>query len=44
MGHVVCCSGVVNTSHLIPLGMTSIAVPGLPEPQSQAFSARYPQL
>ena len=26
-------------SHLIPLGMTSIAVPGLPEPWSQAFSA-----
>ena len=26
-------------SHLIPLGMTSIAVPGLLEPQSQAFSA-----
>ena len=26
-------------SHLIPLGMTGIAVPGLLEPQSQAFSA-----
>ena len=26
-------------SHLIPLGMTTIAVPGLPEPWSQAFSA-----
>ena len=25
--------------HLIPLGMTGIAVPGLPEPWSQAFSA-----
>ena len=27
-------------SHLIPLGMTVIAVPGLLEPWSQAFSAR----
>ena len=26
-------------SHLIPLGITGIAVPGLPEPWSQAFSA-----
>ena len=26
-------------SHLIPLGMTGIAVPGLPKPWSQVFSA-----
>ena len=26
-------------SHLIPLGVTGIAVPGFPEPWSQAFSA-----
>ena len=26
-------------SHLIPLGVTSIAMPSPPEPQSQAFSA-----
>ena len=28
-----------ESSHLIPLGMTGIAVPGLLEPWSQAFSA-----
>ena len=38
MGHAVCCSSG-EPSHLIPLGMTSIAVPGLLEPWSQAFSA-----